>query len=73
IRMLLEDILDYGTLSDYTLRRIANINLNKKESILKEIKELKRQLGEDYLYREKEWLKDMVREIIIAVENRKDV
>jgi len=73
IRTLLEDILDYGTLPDYTLRRIANIDIKKKESILSEIKALKQQLGEDYLYREKERLRDMTKEIIIAVENQKNI
>lgn len=58
----------YGTLSDYTLRRIANIDLERDG--LDEIKRLKRELGEDYLYKEKERLKDLTREIIIAVENR---
>ncbi len=70
IRMLLEDILDYGTLSDYTLRRIANIDINNRNNLLNEIKRLKRDLGEEYLYREKERLKTLQREIIIAIENR---
>ncbi|MFN3480802.1 MAG: helicase-related protein [Thermodesulfovibrionales bacterium] len=71
IRMLLEDILDYGTLSDYTLRRIANIDINQKDRMLEEIKRLKRELGDDYLYREKEGLKALSKEIIIAIENQK--
>lgn len=70
IRLLLEDILDYGTLSDYTLRRIANIQSNKNIPAFEEIKQLKKELGEDYLYRAMEKLKDMAKEIIIAVENR---
>ena len=69
VRMLLEDILDYGTLSDYTLRRIANIDLQKGG--LEEIKTLKRELGEDYLEREKERAKTLTKEIIIAIENRR--
>ncbi len=70
IRTLLEDILDYGTLSDYTLRRITNIDI-KKKSGLDEIKKLKKELGEDYLYKESKRLKEITKEIIIAVENRK--
>ncbi len=70
IRMLLEDILDHGTLSDYTLRRIANLDVNKNDRMLEEVKRLKREIGEDYLYREKERLKEMKKEIIIAIENR---
>ncbi len=72
IRMLLEDICDYGTLSDYTLRRIANFEhyLNKRDALLREIESLKKELGEDYLYKEKERLKSLAKEIIIAIENR---
>ncbi len=73
LRTLLEDILDYGTLSEYTLRRIANIDVNQSDRMLKEVKRLKKELGEDYLYREKERLKTLVKEIIIAIENRKQL
>ncbi|MGB9683129.1 MAG: helicase, partial [bacterium] len=71
IRMLLEDIRDYGTLSDYTLRRITNLELEDLEHTIREITGLKKELGEDYLYKEKERIKNMKREVIIAIENRK--
>ena len=71
VRTLLEDILDYGTLSDYTLRRIANLDINKLSSVTKELKKLRQELGEDYLEKEKERLKSLSKEIIIAIENRK--
>lgn len=67
IRTLLEDIIDYGTLSDFTLRRIANINPDKKPE--KEIENLKNELGEEYLIKEKQRLKDLKKEIIVAIEN----
>ncbi len=70
LRLLLEDILDYGTLSDYTLRRIVNLDMRNLSSALKEIERLRRTLGDDYLYREKERLKEITKEIIIAIENR---
>jgi len=70
IRTLLEDILDYGTLSDYTLRRIANIDMNKPAEGINELRRLRDELGEDYLEREKERLKSVSKEIIIAIENR---
>ncbi len=73
IRTLLEDILDYGTLSDYTLRRIANLSLQDIEGTIREIEILKRKLGEDYLYKEKGRLKDLTKEIIIAIENQKSL
>lgn len=69
IETLLEDILDYGTLSDYTLRRIASIN--SKDKAISVLKALKNELGEDYLQKEKERLKDLKKEIIIAIENQK--
>ena len=73
LRTLREDILDYGTLADYTLRRLANLDFatekNKKNTIFKIIA-IREQLGEDYLTKEKERQNDLTKEIIIAVENR---
>ncbi len=43
--MLLEDILDYGTLADFTLRRIANLetlNPNQLKGLEKDLKLLQR-------------------------------
>ena len=74
LRILREDILDYGTLSDYTMRRIANLESSnetmQKKSVLEIIK-IKQELGEDYLQKEKERQKYLLKEIIIAIENRK--
>ena len=71
LRTLREDILDYGTLSDYTMRRIGNLetNENRISVAIKEIKSLERELGVDYLIKEKARQKDMAKEIIIAIEN----
>lgn len=74
IRTLREDILDYGTLSDYTLRRIANletINDIGKQKTVAEVAAFKQELGEDYLQKEKGRQKDIEKEIIIAIENQK--
>jgi len=73
LRMLLEDIVDYGTLPDYTLRRIANLSVEGKNfnKSLEEIKNLFNELGFDYLEREKKRQKDLGKEIIVAIENRK--
>ncbi len=74
LRTLREDIIDYGTLSDYTMRRIANLmnsDDNNRKRAIQEISGLKKELGEDYLQKEKERQKDLSKEIIIAVENRK--
>lgn len=73
LRTLREDMLDYGTLSDYTLRRIANLTNsddNNRKKAIQEISALKNELGDDYLRREKERQKNLVREIIIAIENQ---
>ncbi|MBE7548266.1 MAG: hypothetical protein HS127_14425 [Planctomycetia bacterium] len=73
LRTLREDMLDYGTLSDYTLRRIANLinsDDNNRKKAIQEISALKNELGADYLQREKERQKNLTREIIIAIENQ---
>ncbi|MBU0701257.1 DEAD/DEAH box helicase family protein [bacterium] len=73
LRTLREDILDYGTLSDFTLRRIANMESTdeaKQKRAIKEIIDLKEKLGQDYLQKEKARHKDLSKEIIIAIENQ---
>ncbi|MGB4270292.1 MAG: hypothetical protein WBK20_14075, partial [Spirochaetota bacterium] len=76
LQLLREDILDYGTLSDYTLRRIANFKTNYKneaeyKQLIDEIKELYNELGENYLLKEKYKSDGLQKEIIIAIENKK--
>ena len=74
LRTLREDILDYGTLSDFTLRRIANLETMdeaKQKRATAEIIALKKELGGDYLQKEKARQKDLSKEIIIAIENQK--
>ncbi len=74
LRTLREDILDYGTLPDYTLRRIKNLCEKNKpqkiEDIIGAITSLKKELGENYLDKEKS-RRYPNKEIIIAIENRK--
>jgi superfamily II DNA or RNA helicase/HKD family nuclease len=74
LRVLREDITDYGTLPDYTLRRIANMESSDDIKIIKtieEIKNIKKELSDNYLQKEKEKQKELAKEIIIAVENQK--
>ncbi|MGQ9816527.1 MAG: helicase-related protein [bacterium] len=74
LNTLLEDITDYGTLSDYTLRRLANLECsdeNKIKRAIEELKSLQEELGEDYLEKEKLRQKDLYKEIIVAIENQK--
>ena len=75
LRILLEDVIDFGTLSDYTLRRISNLESGddrKIKTTVKEIEAIKKELGgENYLQKEKDRQKDLSKEIIIAIENQK--
>ena len=74
LRILREDILEYGTLSDYTLRRIGNLEYSdksKEKRALIEIDSLMRELGVDYLEKEKARQKNLSKEVIIAIENQK--
>lgn len=72
IRILREDILDYGTLPDYTLRRIAYMETKKDEleEAINELNQLKMELGEDYLEKEKAKMSQQDKELIIAIRNK---
>ena len=72
LKTLLEDLTDYGTLPYYTLRRIINLQTSKDKipKTIQELKNLKDELGENYLLKEIEKLKNIQKEIIIAIENR---
>ncbi len=77
LRELREDILEYKTLSDYTLRRIANLNsLNKDKAKIQktkdELEKLQQELGTDYLDKVKSKLGRLETEVIIAIENVKE-
>ncbi|MEG8945632.1 helicase-related protein [Rosettibacter firmus] len=71
IRTLREDIIDYGTLPEYTIRRIANLKLNDNDlnKTIEEINSIKEELGEDYLEKEKKRFAEQEKEIIIAIRN----
>ncbi len=69
LRVLREDIIDYGTLPDYTLRRIAQLKLNDVQNVVEEITSIQTELGEDYLEKEKKKFEGE-KEIIIAINNK---
>lgn len=75
LRVLREDIIDYGTLTDYTLRRIANLEAKSDKQLkaaVKEIEAIRKSLGGiEYLQKEKNRQKDLSKEIIIAIENKR--
>lgn len=78
VRVLLKDMMDYGTLSQYTLRRISELDTyqndketeEEKQEIIEEIKGIKKRLGEDYLEELKEQTKELSKEVIIAIEQQ---
>ncbi|MFA5629482.1 MAG: helicase-related protein [Dehalococcoidales bacterium] len=77
LRNLYDDILEYKTLSDYTLRKIANLHSQSKdeaktEKTVAEIKILQKELGADYLDKIKLRIGQTQKEVIIAIENIKE-
>ena len=72
LRILREDILHYGTHSEYSLRRISNFSVaeHKINETIKEIEKLQNELGRDYLERAVAYQKKLKKDIIIAIENR---
>ena len=73
LRMLREDISDYGTLPDYTLRRLANFEAGSDKDrarSVRDIAEIRQELGEGYLNKEKARLIVTRKEVIIAIENQ---
>ena len=72
---LLEDIEEYGTLPDYTLREIASwktdVDRKALRNVLVSLKKLRSRLGGDYLEKEKKKYQGTSKEVIVAIENRK--
>ena len=71
---LVEDIEDYKTLSDYTLRRIANLDANAEDeqkiaANKAELASLQNDLGYDYLAKIKQKIGQLEKEVIVAIEN----
>ncbi|HAR48660.1 helicase [Smithella sp. SCADC] len=72
LRTLREDILHYGTQSEYALRRISNFSGDEKRiGGVDEIRQLQKKLGRDYLAKAIAGQKKLQKDIIIAIENRK--
>ena len=68
LQVLKRDVINFGTLPDYTLRRIGNISDDLKDlQIIFEV------LGADYLEREITRNKAFEREVIIAIEEKANV
>ncbi|OBW62942.1 MAG: helicase [Dehalococcoides mccartyi] len=76
LRTLLEDMKEYKTLSDYTVRRISNLKtVNPSDKDLNHLKDgisgIRKELGDDYLEKIKAKLGKTQNEVIIAIENIK--
>lgn len=76
IRILIKDIRDYRTLSQYSLRRLSLFELKKDngtalKSFIKELDTLRAHLGENYLEIIEKRLGSLDSEIIISVENQR--
>lgn len=70
-QVLLEDINEYGTLTQPTMRRISQLENVNKDNQLAGLKEVVNELGGiDYLTRLKAKIRDTKQEIVIAVENQ---
>lgn len=74
IHSLIEDVREYGTLSDYVWAEIVSLETFLKKGeihiIADVLKKLKEDIGEDFLEKIKERLKSLDKEIIIAIENQ---
>lgn len=74
LETLREDIINYRTLSDYTIRRIRNLQLddnNQYKEFKKVVDNLRKDLGENYLKPIRESEQAIKPEVIIAIENIK--
>lgn len=72
--MLREDIKDYGTLPEYTLKSIcdwANGGKADYRQIARELQKLSKALGKNYLNKVKDSLKAYEQQVIVAIENQK--
>ena len=75
LRTLIRDMREFRTLSKYTLRRFAELQIEPgKQNELKKLKEelsyLRSYLGEDYLQEIEKNLGNLNSEIVVAVENQ---
>ncbi|GEM_PF-4307815 len=75
LQILAEDIRQYGSLPDYTLRRISTheaveSNQASLTRFFEEIHKLRNEMGDNYLTKIREKIRYSASEIIIAIENQ---
>jgi len=71
ISNLIEDIRNYGSLSEYVLSEIVSYEKNTN-ALVEKLLELKNEIGENFLEKLEKHLKGIPEEIIIAIENQGD-
>jgi superfamily II DNA or RNA helicase len=73
VNNLRDDIVNYGTLSDYVLSEISNWKLNDVNKLLKDIEELANKIGYDFIDKVSKNVKTEKEEfVIVAIENVRD-
>jgi superfamily II DNA or RNA helicase len=73
LNALMEDIMEYQTLSGYALSEIVNWErLKNIKELKRKVGELKKELGEDFLQKTKARLREESKDVIIAVENQNE-
>jgi superfamily II DNA or RNA helicase len=82
VQSLIKDIIYYSSLSKYTLQQLANLpddyhkNPDSLEKIKQKLEEIKQEVGEYFIQRTENQLKFLKienQEIILAIENQKEI
>ncbi|MFN3599152.1 MAG: helicase-related protein [Aquificaceae bacterium] len=73
IESLITDIKEYGTLSKYVLKRILKWDKLSDEELRKEVHQLMKELGEDFIKSVQEMPRERERNVIITIENRREL
>lgn len=70
---LIEDIKENGTLSEYILSEIVKMEsiITDTKKLSEKIEEIRNELGDDFLEKVREHLKNITTEVVIAIENIK--
>ena len=71
VENLINDILNYGSLSEFTINSIANINLKNVNDLQNELEDIKTRLGNDYFKNiEQNFTETTEKEIIVSIMNK---
>lgn len=74
LNALMEDMVEYQTLSEYALAEIVSWErLKNIKELKRKVRDLKKELGEDFLQKTKARVREESKEVIIAVENQNEI